>query len=153
MAAPLRRTEVFIHHTTVIDGDQSANTWDSLAAVRAQMRRLQTLRTADLGADVPYNHVAFCMRDGELVLCEGRGLERTGAHTPNHNRSALGIAIQGNSIDGKPGRNTHTAVLAYERRLDLDPRGVMGSLNDPIAGIWPTTREMLLAMTAAVSSG
>lgn len=246
---PLHRTEVFIHHTTVIDRDETANTWDSLAQVRARMRTLQTLREQDLGADVPYNHVAFCMASGELVLCEGRGLGRTGAHTTNHNRSALGIAFQGNFeahalpayfdqqlqelagwlgrlrrtggferlgdvrpanaqvfghrdvratlcpggalykrlnqivfideeqqmdkpswklvqralqtlepplyrgriIDGKPGRNTHTAVQAFERRLDLEPRGVLGTANDPVAGIWPTTREMLLAMTAARS--
>jgi hypothetical protein len=189
--------------------------------------------------------VAFCMADGELLLCEGRGLHRTGAHTAGHNRSALGIAFQGNFeasplpsrldtqlaalgdwlrrlrtksgfvtlgcvrprdrqvwghrdvkqtvcpgeglferlhlirfleedeettmdketwmkvqaalqaqepplyaasvIDGIPGSNTSTAVRAFERRLGLVSRGVMGELNDPAAGIWPATRELLFA--------
>ena len=60
------------------------------------MRQLQTIREQDLGADVPYSMVAFCMANGDLVLGEGRGLERSGAHTRGHNTSALGIAFQGN---------------------------------------------------------
>lgn len=92
---PLRRTEVYIHHTVITDTDTTANEWETLEDVKCRMRQLQQLRP-DLGLDVPYNIVAFCMSDGELVLCEGRGLDRTGAHTKNHNRSALGIAFQGN---------------------------------------------------------
>jgi hypothetical protein len=90
-----RRTEVFIHHTVVVDDDATVNQWEDLDEVRAQMRRLQTIRP-DLGLDVPYSMVAFCMANGDLVLGEGRGLYRTGAHTFGHNRSALGIAFQGN---------------------------------------------------------
>lgn len=92
---PTNRTEVFIHHSVVIDGDATVNEWESLDEVKAQMRRMQTIRP-DLGLDVPYNFVAFCMADGDLVLGEGRGLHRTGAHATGHNRSALGIAFQGN---------------------------------------------------------
>lgn len=90
-----KRTEVFVHHTVIVDGDASLNEWDDLADVRATMQRLQTSRP-DLGMDVPYSTVAFCMASGDLVLCEGRGLDRTGAHTFGHNRSALGVAFQGN---------------------------------------------------------
>ena len=92
---PKNRTEVFIHHSVVVDGDATLNEWESLDEVKAQMRVLQTIRP-DLGLDVPYNFVAFCMANGDLVLGEGRGLGRTGAHTKGHNRSALGIAFQGN---------------------------------------------------------
>jgi len=92
---PANRTEVFIHHTVVADSDATLNEWESLDEVKAQMRRLQTIRP-DLGLDVPYSFVAFCMANGDLVLSEGRGLGRTGAHTSGHNRSALGIAFQGN---------------------------------------------------------
>ena len=243
---PVPRTEVYIHHTLVTDADVTANEWNSVATVKSRMRRLQTARP-DLGLDVPYNFVAFCMSDDQLVLCEGRGLYRTGAHTRNHNRSALGVAFQGDfetaelpeyidfqlselaewlrtlrnelgfvnlgdsrpgdtqvwghrdakstrticpgqklydklsllrfideeddnamdkltwklvqralqqqspplyggrAVDGKPGRNTNLAVRAFEKRMGLSPRGVVGTLGDPIASIWPATRELLFA--------
>lgn len=53
----------------------------------------------------------------------------------------------GQPIDGIPGRNTNAAVRAFERRVGLTQRGVMGPLLDPEAGIWPATREMLFAAT------
>ncbi len=89
------RTEVFIHHTVIIDGDDTTNEWEDLDEVKQRMRELQTTRP-DLGRDVPYNFVAFCMTGGELVLGEGRGLDRSGAHTVGHNHSALAISFQGN---------------------------------------------------------
>jgi len=95
---PLNRTEIFIHHTVIVDNDTSKNEFETLDEVRADMQQLQTIRP-DLGLDVPYNFVAFCMSSGDLVLAEGRGLHRTGAHTTDHNRSALGIAFQGNFED------------------------------------------------------
>lgn len=243
---PLRRTEVYIHHTVVADKDETPNEWETIADVKYRMRQLQKSRP-DLGLDVPYNMVAFCMRNGDLVICEGRGLWRTGAHTRNHNRSALGIAFQGDfesgavprhfdaqladlggwlrdlrnhrgfvnigksrprdrqvwghrdaksastdcpgqklydklalihfideedetamdrstwkvvqralqaqspplyagkAIDGKPGNNTHIAVRAFEKRMGLAPRGVIGTKGDAAAAIWPATRELLFA--------
>ena len=93
---PIKRTEVFIHHTVIVDNDPSPNQWETLDEVKPRMRQLQTVREQDLGADVPYSMVAFCMKNGDLVLGEGRGLERSGAHTRGHNTSALGIAFQGN---------------------------------------------------------
>jgi hypothetical protein len=229
----------------VIDTDETTNEWENLGEVRTRMRQLQTIRRADLGADVPYSMVAFCMADGDLVLCEGRGVHRTGAHTRGHNRSALGIAFQGNfeypplpsnldaqllelgdwlgtlrraqgftnlavirpddrevwghqdvkttacpgrhlsarlslihfleevddqmmdkptwkmvqrtlqqldpplyrgrKIDGVPGRYTNIAVRAFEGRLELEGRGVMGPLDNPASGMWPATRELLFA--------
>lgn len=51
----------------------------------------------------------------------------------------------GSPIDGDPGRKTHAAVQAFERRQDLDARGVIGDLDDPASGIWPATRELLFA--------
>ena len=241
---PLRRTEVFVHHTAIVDTDATPNVLSTLDDVKFWMKRLQRIRP-DLGLDVPYNMVAFCMSDGELVICEGRGLDRTGAHTRNHNRSAIGIAFHGNfedeaapanldanladlatwlrklrnvqgfvnlgnsrpndkqvwghrdaefanticpgeelydrlalirfideedefamdkstwkvvqralqkqapplyagkAIDGKPGKNTNTAVRAFEKRMRLQQRGVVGTLGDSAAAIWPATRELL----------
>lgn len=244
-----KRTEVFVHHTVIVDNDATVNEWENLDEVKQRMRILQTIRESDLGADVPYSLVAFCMADGELVLCEGRGLDRTGAHTAGHNRSALGIAFQGNfetgrlpthfdaqlgalgdwlrtlrsergfvhlgnnrpedrdvwghrdvkatrcpgqklferlkviqfveddemamdkatwkkvqralqaldpplyagkRVDGVPGRNTSLAVKAFERRIALEPRGVLGTPDDPAAGMWPPTRELLFVTAAAL---
>ncbi len=241
-----KRTEVFIHHTVIVDTDDTANEWEDLNEVRTRMRQLQTIRADDLGADVPYSMVAFCMANGKLVLCEGRGLHRTGAHTKGHNRSAIAIAFQGNfetlplpdrfdqqlmelgvwlgklrreqnftnlgairpgdrevwghqdvkltacpgkhlfarlsmiqflegvndqmmdkatwktvqralqrldpplyrnrGIDGLPGSFTNTAVRAFERRVKLETRGVMGPVNNPAAGMWPATRELIYTM-------
>ena len=239
---PQERTEVFIHHTVIVDADASPNEWQSLDEVRSKMRALQRIRP-DLGLDVPYSFVAFCMADGGLVLAEGRGFDRSGAHSVGHNRSAFGISFQGNfetgplpthfearltalgdwlrtlresgayprlgsqrppgrqvwghrdikntdcpgrllferlgriryldqedemamdkptwkkvqtalqaldpplyagkPIDGLPGRNTDISLQAFERRMDLEPRGVIGASGDSAAGIWPATRELL----------
>ena len=96
---PTHRTEVFIHHTVIPDNDVSKNEWESLDEVKAGMRKLQTVRAHDLGADVPYNMVAFCMANGDLVLGEGRGIHRSGAHTIGHNRTAIAVSFQGNFED------------------------------------------------------
>lgn len=248
------RTEVFIHHTVIVDSDATPNVWESLEEVGAKMRQLQSVRP-DLGLDVPYSFVAFCMSDGGLVIAEGRGLDRSGAHTSGHNRSALAVSFQGNfeagplpdtmddrlgalgewlrelreegafdnlgssrpadrqvwghrdvkatscpgqllfdrlgmirfvdeateedeemamdqatwkavqralqaldpplyagkPIDGLPGRNTNTSLRAFESRVELEARGVVGELGEPSAGIWPATRELLF--TTAFAGG
>ncbi len=239
---PSTWTEVFVHHTALPRNGTSPNEWSDLDEIRAMMVTLQTARP-ELGLDVPYSFVAFCRDNGDVVLCEGRGLDRTGAHTAGHNDTALAIAFAGNferlpipqffenqlhdvgawlwrvkrdlggsnigivrpfdrdvwghrdvrntlcpgehlydrlgliryfeeddgmdqvtwqvvqaglqaldpplyagrPIDGLPGANTHIAVQGFETRLGLNPRGVVGTLNDPTAGMWPATRELLFA--------
>ncbi len=96
----LDRTEAIIHHTVVIDSDATPNRWETLAEVKAKMLQLQTIRP-DLGLDVPYNDVAFHMEDGTLIICEGRGFDRTGAHTHAHNTSGMATAGQGNFQTGQ----------------------------------------------------
>ncbi len=91
----LDRTEAIIHHTVIIDQDATPNRWETVAEVKTKMRQLQTIRP-DLGLDVPYNFVAFLMMDGSLIVCEGRGLDRTGAHTRGHNKKGIATALQGN---------------------------------------------------------
>ena len=93
-----RRSHVIIHHTVLIDGDDDTpNIWEKESSVTKNMRRLQTIREHDLGADVPYSFVAyFVKRNAGVIVCEGRGEDRTGAHTKGHNTRGIGIAIAGN---------------------------------------------------------
>ena len=102
------RTHAIHHHTVVLDSnDDTPNRWTTLNEVYDRMRQLQIMRP-DLGKDVPYNDVAFWMEEGfglaVLVICEGRGPDRWGAHTKgldangkHHNGTALALAFQGNT--------------------------------------------------------
>jgi hypothetical protein len=92
------RTHVFIHHTVTPDSDATPNIWETEDEILARMRKLQVIRP-DLGLDVPYNFVAFIMKDGKLAICEGRGEDRTGAHTKGHNTKAIAVSFAGNFED------------------------------------------------------
>ena len=91
------RTHVICHHTVMPDGsDNSPNVWETEAEVFNMMRRLQIVRRKDLGADVPYNFVVFLMRKtGNVFVCEGRGEDRTGAHTKGHNTRGIALSFAG----------------------------------------------------------
>jgi N-acetylmuramoyl-L-alanine amidase len=90
------RTHVIIHHTVMPDTDGSPNLWETDTEVFAMMRRLQTVRP-DLGLDVPYNFVVFLMNGGtRIIVCEGRGEDRSGAHTKGHNTTGIGVCFAGN---------------------------------------------------------
>jgi Hemopexin len=89
------RNEVFIHHTVISDQDSTPNEFETLTKCFNGMRVLQRTRP-DLGLDVPYNFVAFVMSNGDLVLCEGRGFDRDGAHTKGHNTNGIAVSFQGN---------------------------------------------------------
>ena len=89
------RTEAIIHHTVIVDTDATKNLWTNMVEVKAKMRQLQVIRP-DLGTDVPYNFVMFLMENGTVIVCEGRGLDRRGAHTKYHNRTGMATALQGN---------------------------------------------------------
>jgi hypothetical protein len=97
-----RRTHIINHHTVVIDHDATPNLWETLDEVKAKMRQLQTIRP-NLGMDVPYNFVWFLMTNLDLIICEGRGHDRWGAHTAGlddngdyNNGAGIGIAGEGN---------------------------------------------------------
>jgi hypothetical protein len=90
-----RRTELHIHHAASVDGnDATPNRWSRTEAV-GYMRRLQTARP-DLGLDIPYNRVHFVLEDLSVLICEGRGEMRTGAHTAGHNTAGFGWSVGGN---------------------------------------------------------
>ncbi len=101
---PAVATEAIMHHTVIIDQDATPNRWESVSEVIIKMRQLQTIRP-DLGLDVPYSYVAFLMRYSHklgLILCEGRGPYRRGAHTKWHNVTGRAVAIEGNTEIGLP---------------------------------------------------
>lgn len=83
---------VVFHHTVTYDTDPTPNLWTNLNEVKAHMRHLQHIREPEI-MDVPYAFVLFLMENGTLVVCEGRGTRRTGAHTIGHNREWLGEAF------------------------------------------------------------
>jgi len=92
------RTHVIIHHTVLVDPDPSPNVWEEDEEIRSAMRKLQTIRP-DLDLDVPYNFVVFLRpkdRVNRVTVCEGRGEDRSGAHTYGHNTKGIGIAFMGN---------------------------------------------------------
>ena len=96
-AAKFRR--IFNHHTVMVMGD-----WDGdgivhgdLDDIKRYMQTLQTIRP-DLGLDVPYSFVVFQgIKAEDSVVCEGRGLNRTGAHTAGFNSKSLGVAYAANT--------------------------------------------------------
>lgn len=93
-----QRTHVFIHHTVTPDSGSTPNQWEDEDEIFKMMRRLQTIRP-DLGLDVPYSFVAFLFGDNKLMICEGRGEDRSGAHTKGHNTRGIGISFAGNFED------------------------------------------------------
>jgi hypothetical protein len=95
------RTRLIVHHTVGVDDDETKNVVESLTEVRLRMIRLQRIRP-ELGLDVPYSFVAFLADldlegwpERVLVVCEGRGYDRSGAHTRGHNIAGIGLAMAG----------------------------------------------------------
>ena len=93
MNGAAEKVEIWVHHTVIVDRDATPDLWGTVAEVKSKMRQLQVIR-ADI-TDVPYNGVAFMMENGDLIVCEGRGSNRSGAHTIGHNRDGYGWAIEG----------------------------------------------------------
>lgn len=91
------------HHTVTIDTDATKNIWEWVdEEIKPHMERLRTIRP-DLGLDVPYNWCKFPMPGGKLVVCEGRGNARSGAHTYPYDgiwyNKEMGLAWVGNHED------------------------------------------------------
>lgn len=108
------RTHVIVHHTVMPDTDNTPNLWESENGVFEMMRKLQNVRP-ELGHDVPYNFVAFLMNTNvpSMYICEGRGEDRTGAHTKGHNRRGIAIAFAGNFHDLDVEFHSYVHLLSY----------------------------------------
>lgn len=102
LVAPDNRDGFIEHHT--VGGKRTSHT-EAEALVYG--RKLQTIRPK-LGLDVPYNFSVsyispFIGRD-RLLVCEGRGWHRTGAHTAGHNTSKIAFGWQGDWDTGTAAR-------------------------------------------------
>lgn len=98
---PSKRTEIHVHHTAAVDtSDFTKNRWSRANAVKYQ-RALQTIRP-DLGKDIPYTEVFYVLENLDVLIMEGRGLWRTGAHTAGHNTAGFGWSAAGNFDLGDP---------------------------------------------------
>ncbi len=131
-------TEAIQHHTVIIDNDATPNRWETAAEVIVKMRQLQTIRP-DLGLDVPYSYVAFPMKYTHkigLILCEGRGPYRRGAHTMYHNRTGRATAIEGNTEIGVP-LDEYVGMMSYAWGWIKDEHGLvnLGSVRPERGGV------------------
>ena len=137
-------TEAIQHHTVIIDNDATPNRWESVAEISPKMRQLQKIRP-DLGLDVPYSYVAFLMKYNHkpgLVLCEGRGPYRHGAHTKYHNRTGRAMAIEGNLELGNP-ISEYVEMLSWAWGWIKDEHGLvnLGSVRPANGGIVHAHRD------------
>ena len=108
------RTHVIIHHTVIPDTDATKNLWETEEEVFQMMRKLQTVRP-DLGLDVPYNFVAFLINNSQasMYVCEGRGEDRSGAHTKGHNTKGIAISFAGNFHDFDVDFSKYAPLLSF----------------------------------------
>ncbi|MCH7793392.1 MAG: hypothetical protein IID31_14070 [Planctomycetes bacterium] len=112
MDGAAEKIEIPVHHTVIVDNDATPDLWETIEEVKAKMRQLQVIR-ADI-TDVPYNGVGFLMANGDLIVCEGRGPNRSGAHTIGHNRKGYGFALEGN-FEAAPNPNVSLWVPKLNR--------------------------------------
>ena len=94
-----------VHHTVIVmhDYDADGYHYGDLDDISAYMRYLQGAARPDLGSDVPYSFVLFeGENDDDVVICEGRGFYRTGAHTIGYNSSRWGCALAGDYTEREP---------------------------------------------------
>jgi hypothetical protein len=94
-----KRAALVFHHTAI----PGRREWDSLLAISEHMERLAAIRPElfkGRPSDCPYNAVAFLpprhrsIHSG-LVLVEGIGMDRRGAHTGGANTPSVGVAFAG----------------------------------------------------------
>lgn len=98
-----QRSQVVFHHTAI----RGNREWGGAASIRGHMERLAEIRPElfrPRAPDCPYNLVAFLplrhrsIHSG-LVLVEGIGMDRRGAHTARANTPSIGVAFAGDFSD------------------------------------------------------
>lgn len=146
-----KRTHAIIHHTVTPDtSDKSPNLWETQDEVFKMMGKLQKVRP-DLGKDVPYNFVVFLMKKKEsIMVCEGRGEDRSGAHTKGHNTKGVGISFAGNFMDDISDADLSSRmhlVSSFLGWLKFDPSHADYGQFDPmgnLGSLQPTQRNVFI---------
>jgi hypothetical protein len=118
-----------VHHTviTLTDYDRDGFTHGDVDDIKRYMRSLQTARP-DLGLDVPYSFVVFQgSSEHDYVVCEGRGFERTGAHTAGFNSTRWGVSLAGDYTTVPPTLGMLAGVRWVGAQLE-DPVGARETL-------------------------
>lgn len=131
-----KKTEIQVHHTARIDGnDNTPNRWDYDEAV-AYMRALQWVRP-DL-QPLPYSENVAVSEDLNTVwVFEGCGILTRGMHTGGHNVAGVGWGIFGN-FDKFDIPAARAAVAAVETRARLYRSTITPNLGDtPNPKGWP----------------
>lgn len=97
-----RRERLVVHHTVTIEPDDTPVIWSGRRAILDHQRRLAKMRP-DLIDDIPYQLVGY-FTAGPLVIVEGLGLDRIGAHVAGKNTASVGFALAGNfeTYEGTP---------------------------------------------------
>ncbi|KKL81370.1 hypothetical protein LCGC14_1995480, partial [marine sediment metagenome] len=120
----LRKTDAILHHSVSVDtNDSTPEVWETLAEIEVKCRAMQVVRPG-LGKDWPYNHGGFLMPGGVLCVAEGRGYNRTGAHTRGHNTVGWGFVLMGNFeappfVNIDPWLPAINRYFAHVRRTEL----------------------------------
>ena len=119
----LLKTEVDLHHSVAVDNDDTPDIWETLDEIKAKSRAMQVVRP-DLGSDWPYNHGLYLMPNGVICVVEGRGYNRTGAHTRGYNTIGWGFVFMGNFeaapfVNIDPWMPAINRYLAHVKRTEL----------------------------------
>lgn len=118
-----------VHHTVIVlaDYDRDGYVHGDVDDIKRYMRSLQTARP-DLGLDVPYSFVVFQgSSEFDYVVCEGRGFDRTGAHTAGFNSTRWGLAFGGDFTSVAPTIGMLAGVRWVGAQLE-DPIGAQQTL-------------------------
>lgn len=118
-----------VHHTVIVmpDYDHDGMVAGDVDDVCAYMRALQRARP-DLCDDVPYSFVHFeGATDDEVIVAEGRGFGRTGAHTVGYNSTRYGCALAGD-YTSKPPTAGQLAGIRWIGSTLVDPIGAQPTL-------------------------
>lgn len=118
-----------VHHTVIVmpDYDHDGLVGGDIDDICSYMRQLQRARP-DLGLEVPYSFVIFeGSTPDEVIVAEGRGFGRTGAHTIGYNSTRYGCALAGDYTAREPTPGQIAGIRWVGAQL-ADPSGAVSTL-------------------------
>lgn len=129
-AVPLEQiVGLVVHHTVIVmpDYDHDGLVGGDIDDICSYMRQLQRARP-DLGLEVPYSTVHFeGATPDEVIVAEGRGFGRTGAHTIGLNSTRYGCALAGDYTARQPTPGQLAGIRWVGTQL-ADPAGAVATI-------------------------